>query len=117
MPDIPDEYTSSFIRGYIDGDGSIGVYKKGGSKRFLVLSVVGNECAMRDFAKLVPSNNSTICQFRGVTETRWNGQNAFLAARWIYQSNELPETKKSRIWRDYEKGLKDEPTRWAHKYI
>lgn len=117
LPDIPTEFMSSFIRGYIDGDGSIGVYHVGKSKNFLILSVVGNDWLVRDFAQLVPSNNFVISQKRGVSEVRWNGQNAYLASHWVYQSSELPETKKSRIWREYERGLKDEPTRWANKYF
>lgn len=114
---LGEEFHSSFIRGCVDGDGSIGVYSVGACSRYLIMSLVGTPHLIERVGSIVPSNSHRVRELNGCTEVRWNGQNAFQAARWIYQSPNLPQTKKSLIWRNYEREINDDRPRWYKKYL
>ena len=114
---VGEEFHRSFIRGCVDGDGSIGVYSVGASHKYLIMSLTGTPELVGEVGTIVPATSHRLRNLRGCREVRWNGQNAFQAARWVFQSSTLPETKKSTIWRNYEREIHHDKPRWYSKYF
>ena len=114
---IEEEFHRSFIRGCIDGDGSVGVYSVGACPRYLIMSLTGTPELVDKVGTIVPTSSHRLRDLRGCREVRWNGQNAFQAARWVFQPSKLPETKKSAIWRNYEREIHNDRPKWYSKYF
>ena len=59
---IPTEYISDFIRGYFDGDGCIGVYKRNTGSLYPVCYICSNEITILEFIKsYLPKNIDCFC--------------------------------------------------------
>jgi len=110
MPDIPAEFSADFMRGYIDGDGSIGVYEVNNYPA-LVLSLVGTKSFVDSVKEIVPAKAS-LSDKGSIWDIRWYGRNAVDACEWVYGNDELPRTKKFLVWEEYQNTLAADPPRW-----
>lgn len=79
-PNIPDKYQKHFIRGYIDGDGTIGPTKsyqivKGVKKTYigLRLRILGNE----NFLKELNATTQQFCQHKTKAINKKKGENVY----------------------------------------
>lgn len=85
FPDIPKlENMKSYIIGYIDGDGSIGVYDNGKGSNYLCISFVGNKKFMDKCISQIPMKPSTYRKIDNVYEARWTGEKAVVFGDWLY---------------------------------
>ena len=57
LPKLKNEYElRDFIRGYIDGDGSVGVYDNGNGHEYLVISFVGTKNFINNASQKIPKD-------------------------------------------------------------
>ncbi len=92
-----------FIRGYIDGDGCVGIYGINRSP-YLLVSWCGSSDFIEECSERVPFNFSSKTNFKrspGVSEIRYYGRKAVDVGRWIWQARNLPETKKIKIYKEF----------------
>lgn len=92
FPEIPDEFKKDFVRGYMDGDGSIFIDKRNkfylsftsGSYDFLsgVIKVIEDKLNL--VSKIYDKNNKGTCFF-----IRYNGNNAIKVCSWLYDNPTL----------------------------
>jgi hypothetical protein len=94
---LPSELASPFIRGYIDGDGCVGVYKNGGSARYLKLGLFGNKGFIETLNSKVPVKGKTSPQSNGM-QIWWNGSKAREFGRWVFADPTLFKSKKYSIF-------------------
>lgn len=93
-----------FLRGYIDGDGCVGVYKVGGTKNLLVISIICDENFSKSLFNKFPINPKiALHSCKTMWDCRWNGENAVQIGRWLYENNEIIESRKMKIFSAYEK--------------
>lgn len=90
------KYIKDFIRGYIEGDGCIGIFKTN-TTSYLLVSFVGTEqfinaCQEKIFIK----GNIRKLASRNCYEIRWNGEKAIKISNWIYSTSNLFEGHKYR---------------------
>lgn len=104
---IPSASRAAFMRGYIEGDGSVGIYDttaKGGVPSFApVLSFVGTSAFIKRAQEILPvaGNLTTIRRARNLAELRFNGRKALLLARWVWVNPQLPPSRKHAIIQDF----------------
>lgn len=95
---------TSFFRGYIDGDGSCGIYDNGKGYRYLCISFVGTKKFINKSKKLIPVSGlrtRKIHKCKNLYEIRANGKTAIKLAKWVWSEQELPGSYKEKIWRNY----------------
>ncbi len=87
---LPSNFEKSFIRGYFEGDGSVGSYKNKNKTRLLIASIFGTQSFIESCYNKIPikgivgkTNKS------GSNEIRWNGKNAIMFLEWLYDNKEL----------------------------
>jgi hypothetical protein len=92
-PEVPVEYLAHFVRGYIDGDGSLTWHTPGNSVHPLI-SVVGTRAFLTGMAAATQEATGIpmpVCHFeKGSSNTwtvKWYGIRAKCLAIWLYQSN------------------------------
>jgi hypothetical protein len=100
------EYHSSFLRGYIDGDGCVTISSNGNLKyntRYLVLCFVGTEQFIKVCEKLTPKGSHTykIKNATNCCDLRWNGEKAIEAGKWFYEDPDLYKGKKYFAYKDF----------------
>ena len=100
LPKLPLKKLRSFIRGYIDGDGSVGVYDNGKGHSSLVISFVGTKNFINEIAQQIPIQYSNILDKKSTNcwEIRWYGEKAHELGSWIYSNKNLFVSKKSVIF-------------------
>lgn len=98
---IDSRYLKSFIRGYVDGDGSIGFYKNNVGYEFLILSFVGTFEFMNQMKNIMPVEPKFNKLTDNTFELRWNGRNAVEMCQWLYEDNYLFKSKKYILFSDY----------------
>lgn len=77
-----------FLRGYLDGDGCIGIYKNNQGIYFLAASFVGTYEFINKCIELIPFK-STFCDINeNSKEIRFNGKYAEKFLEWIYSGEE-----------------------------
>lgn len=106
--------SSSFIRGYIDGDGSIGVYQAGATPRLLTISFVGTKEFMGRVLEHLPPHSQLVevVRAKNLWEARWYGSKAFDFGNWVYSDLNLPSSKKSSIFYNYLDSVIVDPPKW-----
>lgn len=106
--------TSAFIRGYVDGDGSVGVYSAGNSPRLLTITFVGTKEFIDRVAPHLPEYSSIqeIVRAKNLWELRWYGAKAFDFGNWVYADTSLPSGKKSSIFYSYLDEVVTDPPGW-----
>lgn len=98
-PTLPQSQIPNFIRGYLDGDGCVGVYKNGGSAQYLKIGLFGTPQFVRVLNEFVPLPGRTSLQ-RGGMQVWWNGANAVEFGKWVFSDTDLFKSKKYRIFWD-----------------
>ncbi len=86
---LPKRMLRYFTRGYIDGDGCIGIYTNSRAtcpSTYLLISFVGTRAFVEKINKLLPieGNVYQIKRANNCWEIRWNGQKAVLFGTWLY---------------------------------
>lgn len=98
LPDFESETDfRCFVRGYLDGDGCVGVYENGHSTDYPRMSVYGNEGFIEPLNKTVPVEGKTAPQKKG-KQVCWNGRKARSFGRWLFQDEDLINTAKSDLF-------------------
>lgn len=92
---IPNNYKIDYLRGYIDGDGSL--YYSGNSWH---LSITGHskniiQQIQQELNSLINKQNSnTITYYKNVYKTTWNGQEAIYLMQILYENSKISLTRK-----------------------
>lgn len=100
-----------FLRGYIDGDGSIGIHRnkvKNGISLHLDISFLGTKKFIDRCQELIPIS-AYKCQEkrnRNCWKLRWRGVNALTLGKLLYDDNELYTYYKKEKYLDFIKNLK-----------
>lgn len=83
---IPNNVLKYFIQGYIDGDGSVGIYDNGNGVKSLIVSVVGTEDFINQINKKLNTkgNIRKIKNCKNLYEIRYNGKKALDLCNEIY---------------------------------
>ena len=91
LPEIPNQYFTSFLAGYIEGDGCITISHNGLNCRYLCASFVGTKKFVEVCQKRIPieSNKIRKCHNSSVYEIRWNGKQAIQFCDWLYSYDGL----------------------------
>lgn len=92
LPNFENEaHIRDFVRGYIEGDGSIGVYNNGSNCEYLVVSFVGTKSFINDISNKIPIKYSNILKLKAANcfEIRWYGKKAINFCDWLYSNDEL----------------------------
>jgi hypothetical protein len=88
---LDDKLFRYFLRGYIDGDGSVGFYFKKDSKShhlpILIASFVGTPMFIDECVKRIPFNNYSLSEKSSIKEFRFNGWKAVEFLKWLYQES------------------------------
>jgi hypothetical protein len=86
-----DDNIRDFIRGYVDGDGSVGVYDNGNGHQYLVISFVGTKNFINKASQKIPIEFSGIRELIGENcfEIRWYGKKAVKFCEWLYSNDNL----------------------------
>lgn len=92
----------SFLRGYFEGDGSVGVYKNSNNVEFLIASFVGTNVFIEQLYNLIPIKiSSKIKKTETLYELRFNGEKAVNFLLWLYSDNNLYKSYKYHIFNNY----------------
>ena len=93
----------SFIRGYIDGDGSIGVYNNGKGYESLVISFVGTKEFIDVIGDKLPIkfSNKLDKKRNNCWELRWYGKKAYDFGDWLYKNKNLFNSNKFITFANY----------------
>lgn len=103
---LKQKYIKDFIRGYVEGDGCIGIFKTN-TTNYLLVSFVGtkqfiNTCREKIFIK----GNVRKLASRNCYEIRWNGKKAIEISNWIYSTPNLFRGHKYRTIQTFIKNYK-----------
>lgn len=96
----------SFLRGYIEGDGSVGVYDNGSGYEYVVVSFVGTKNFIETCEEWLPikySGKRHIKRSNNLYELRWYGKNAIEFGNWVFSSKNLFISEKIRIFEEFKK--------------
>lgn len=118
-PDLTDGRAAAFLRGYVDGDGCVGIYQVGTPHApMLSISLVGTSSFVFGARSVVPSAARVwkIDRCADLTDLRWSGRFAWAAGQWLYQhSTSLPATVKSSRFAGYGLHLLADPPAWHQR--
>lgn len=105
FPDyIPSEHLSAFMRGYIDGDGCVGVYTQ---KRLhtdtvsLLISFVATPEFMLGCLPLLPVRGGVRAKTPNLSEFRVYGKKAIPLGEWLWSDDNLPKHYKQGIYEHF----------------
>lgn len=108
-----DDNLRDFMRGYIDGDGCVGVYKNKRGSEYILCSMVGTaECIgyfndrlkIKGCISVINKNSNTVV-------LSFSGERAVLLLDWLYKNENLLKTEKCMTFLNY-KGLENPPS-WS----
>ncbi len=103
---ISKNLAAAFIRGYVDGDGCIGIYKRGAGE-YLSISLVGTKSFIESTIVLLPLINiykHKIKRCKNLYEISVSSSSSEKFGAWLYQNKLLFNGKKKQT---YERYLKD----------
>jgi hypothetical protein len=98
-----------FLRGYFEGDGSVGAYDNGRGYKNLVMSFVGTKEFIYEVVKILPNPPSSVREIKRVEncwEIRYNGKKAIKFGEWLFSNENLYKSKKYRIFAEYKNNFK-----------
>jgi len=95
---LPPTLHASFFRGYVEGDGSAGIYHTGTCRTFC-LSLVGTPEFIARAQVLIPASgrSSRIKHARHLSELRFYGEHAVRFGQWIWANEALPASRKHAV--------------------
>jgi hypothetical protein len=99
-----EEYFKSFLRGYIDGDGCVGVYDNGKGTKTLNIGFVGNNEYIEEIEKHIKIKCSSKSKLKNVYQIVWYGENAVRFGSWLYSNNSLYSNYKKENFFNYING-------------
>ncbi len=102
-----EEHFKSFIRGYIDGDGCVGVYSNIEGCEYLSISFVGNKSFIDSCVSKLPFKISSTTKLSGVWDIRYTGEKSIIFGNWVYSNNSLYSHYKYEKYMDYISEKKD----------
>lgn len=87
LPNIDMNYLPYFLQGYIEGDGSIGIYDNGNGVKYLCLNFVGTKDFIDKISNLVKikHNITHIKRCENLYEIRFNGKFAVEFCKFVYE--------------------------------
>ncbi len=94
-------YYSSFLAGYIEGDGCIGVYDNGSGKKYLKISIYGATKFIQDINNKILIKGNILKKNNTHSEISWNGSKAIIFLNWIFSYNKIYKGKKYLIFNEY----------------
>lgn len=102
FPNVPKKYLKDFIRGYIDGDGSLGIYKTNSNSNYIVASFVGTPDFINKAQELIPIiGNDRDVKHSTVRELRWYGEKCVNFCEWLYESDSVYKSYKYDIYKHF----------------
>lgn len=114
-PGLTGERAAAFLRGYIDGDGSIGVYRVGRTPAMLLVSFVGTTAFVDAAVDTIPVPGRT-CRIKrcvDLVDARWSGRYGWALGQWVYQhSSSLPVSAKFVRFAEYGFLVAHNPPAW-----
>lgn len=119
-PKLEGERAAAYLRGYVDGDGCVGVYNVGRSPTMLSISLVATEDFVLGAENVIPPGYrlNRIARCKNLFDLRWNGRKAYYAGNWIYVHEDgLPMTKKSERFLGYGSEISGREPRWYIKEV
>lgn len=110
---------SSFLRGYIDGDGCVSTYPTPQGPHFLHLSFVGTPSFVADALEVIPAagRSRRIERCANLTEVRFSGRHAWDACRWLYCDASLYGSAKADTYRCYAAAVEQDAPRWLSNQV
>ncbi|BCJ42647.1 hypothetical protein GCM10010168_06110 [Actinoplanes ianthinogenes] len=113
-PDPPGHLTTAFLRGYVDGDGCVGIYPTPQGNPMLHLSFAGTPHFIQGAMRTVPAHGlyRVIKRCKSLAEARYNGRHAWRAANWIFSDAALFRSEKARNVDRYRAVLETDPPAW-----
>lgn len=101
FPDIQTEYINSFIRGYFEGDGSVGVYDNGSGIEYIQCSIFGTTDTIESIDSNITAKGNIQEKTEIFSEVRYNGHNAVDFFNQIYSNKNLYLGRKFSIFKKY----------------
>lgn len=99
---IPYNYLNKFIEGYIEGDGTVGVYKNNRNYSLLTILVVGTKEFITELNDIVPVKGYiTDIKHSSIYELRWTGKKAVLFGNWVYSDPVYSDSPKYNKYLNY----------------
>lgn len=115
LPILDDSIFYSFLRGYIDGDGCVGIYDNGLNAKYLQISLVGTKNFIDNICKKIPIAAGILKKTENnVYEARWYGKKAKTIGSLVYSNNTIFKGKKYNIYLEATK-LKNRDTIYSKK--
>lgn len=115
FPMIPKKFLRHFIRGVIDGDGSVGFIDRERSPYFEIRVYFASENFCQDFVKHINNDIRVGTSPRKIGDNLWNArytcQRGLNVAKWIYKDTNLFLKRKFRQYRlslNYKRGVRKE---------
>jgi intein-encoded DNA endonuclease-like protein len=103
IPNIKDELINHFIRGYFDGDGTVGVYKNNKKLDWMVLKsgfCSGSMTFIEDLLNIIPVKNKKIYH-KGVYLTQFSLTDSIIFYNYMYKNATIYLKRKHKIFNDY----------------
>lgn len=101
LPD-PSLMSLDFLRGYIDGDGCIGVYSNGTHRRYLQLGWVGTPEFIKQCLDWLPVTGR-VYTHGNVQEIKFHGKHAADICGLLYPANDNFTSRKQRIFEQHQR--------------
>jgi len=103
FPNIPDDLFHHFIRGYFDGDGTVGVYKNLKTNTWKVLKTgicSGSELFIKQVLEKLPVRNKNI-YYKGVYTTQFSLNDSIALYNYMYENANVYLLRKKQIFDKY----------------
>jgi hypothetical protein len=113
-PDLTGSAAQAFLRGYVDGDGCVAVYRTPQMNPMLHLSLVGTPAFIEGAAPVIPARGRIrrIERCANLSELRFTGRHAWGACQWLYADVALYGGRKYSAFGNYAAVLAADPPRW-----
>jgi intein-encoded DNA endonuclease-like protein len=103
IPNIKDELVHHFIRGYFDGDGTVGVYRNIKKLDWMILKsgfCSGSKTFIEDLLNIIPVKNKKIYH-RSVYLTQFSLNDSIIFYNYMYKNATIYLKRKHKIFNDY----------------
>ncbi|RSM56626.1 hypothetical protein DMB66_33545 [Actinoplanes sp. ATCC 53533] len=113
-PPCDPSLVSPFLRGYVDGDGCVGIYPTPQGNPMLHLSFVGTPSFIQGAMAAIPAHGRcrVITRCKSLQEARYHGRHAWAAATWLYADTGLIRSAKQQAFAHYQQLLRTDPPKW-----